>query len=69
MNQVSYIKVSSKLSYLPEALKLLFEAVRDSSILLFANQFCSTTHSGSWFILTLLKYILWAMHGNCKSMP
>lgn len=25
--------------------------------------------SWSWFILTLLKYILWAMHDNCKPMP
>ena len=25
--------------------------------------------SWSWFILTLLRYILWAMHDNCKPMP
>ena len=40
--QVSALKVPSKLSYLPDALKLLFGAIGDSSILFFAKQFCLT---------------------------
>ena len=35
----------SKLSYLPDALKLLFGAISNSSILLFANQFCLSIYS------------------------
>ena len=38
--QVSGLKVPSKWTYLPDALKLLFGAISYSSILFFANQFC-----------------------------
>ena len=38
--QVSPLKVPSKCTYLPDALKLLFGAISDSSILFFAKQFC-----------------------------